>query len=698
MISSTLSLCAPLLLAAFFDVCKAQTDATDRSTTTATTSTDYTKYALTPEEQAAVVLAHNKLRALHVDTGNLTWSNTLAVYAEKYAAVYDCSSGRLVHSRGPYGENLALGFPNAVAAVDAWYSEIAHYNYSHPGFSMATGHFTQVVWRSTKEVGCAVKHCGSYYRDYVVCEYAPPGNYAGEFPENVMPLKASVSSSTSSKPKSSFTPSATSKKSTSSNSHGSAIDATDRSTITSKKSTSSNSHGSAIDATDRSTTTATTSTDYTKYALTPEEQAAVVLAHNKLRALHVDTGNLTWSNTLAVYAEKYAAVYDCSSGRLVHSRGPYGENLALGFPNAVAAVDAWYSEIAHYNYSHPGFSMATGHFTQVVWRSTKEVGCAVKHCGSYYRDYVVCEYAPPGNYAGEFPENVMPLKASVSSSTSSKPKSSSTPSATSEKSTSSNSHGSAIDATDRSTITSKKSTSSNSHGSAIDATDRSTITSKRSTSSNNRSSSINATDRSTTLSNNFTSSSSNGSAIDATDRSTTTRTSAPNNSIGSAIGASGKTHVASEGAPAKTNVAHSVTTATVESARTVDVTECPICSLSTATSSFSSQNGQTALHGEPVLRVSTVYTTDGVVITTYTTSCPDSAKTGSVSASAATTIEHSEVSMESAHANVVPSVSIITSASNSAASVTIAKYEGLAASLTSDVLFSAILMALIHLI
>ncbi|KAK5782381.1 hypothetical protein RI543_000317 [Arxiozyma heterogenica] len=91
----------------------------------------------------------------------------------------------------------------------------------------------------------------------------------------------------------------TSKKSTSSNSNGSTIDATDRSTTTATTSTSSNIRGSTIHAADKSTTTATTSTDYTKYALTPEEQVAIVLAHNKLRALHVDTGNLTWSNTLA---------------------------------------------------------------------------------------------------------------------------------------------------------------------------------------------------------------------------------------------------------------------------------------------------------------------------------------------------------------------------------------------------------------
>jgi len=34
-----------------------------------------------------------------------------------------------------------------------WYNEINKYNYTSPGFSKETGHFTQVVWKNSKELG-----------------------------------------------------------------------------------------------------------------------------------------------------------------------------------------------------------------------------------------------------------------------------------------------------------------------------------------------------------------------------------------------------------------------------------------------------------------------------------------------------------------------------------------------------------------
>lgn len=68
-------------------------------------------------------------------------------------------------------------------AVDAWYNEITDYNFNNPGFSMGTGHFTQVVWKSSKSVGC-----GCAPKDnsmYCTCNYDPPGNIAGQFEANV---------------------------------------------------------------------------------------------------------------------------------------------------------------------------------------------------------------------------------------------------------------------------------------------------------------------------------------------------------------------------------------------------------------------------------------------------------------------------------------------------------------------------------
>jgi hypothetical protein len=58
------------------------------------------------------------------------------------------------------------------------YDEVANYNYNNPGQSSGTGHFTQLVWKSSVSIGCA--RCGGkgdkYYETYIVSNYYPKGN------------------------------------------------------------------------------------------------------------------------------------------------------------------------------------------------------------------------------------------------------------------------------------------------------------------------------------------------------------------------------------------------------------------------------------------------------------------------------------------------------------------------------------------
>ena len=49
-----------------------------------------------------------------------------------------------------------------------------------------TGHFTQVVWKGSKEIGVG-KSFGRDGRVFVVCNYLPAGNVIGRFQENVFP-------------------------------------------------------------------------------------------------------------------------------------------------------------------------------------------------------------------------------------------------------------------------------------------------------------------------------------------------------------------------------------------------------------------------------------------------------------------------------------------------------------------------------
>jgi hypothetical protein len=126
------------------------------------------------------VVVHNTYRALH-GAPDLQWSAAIASGAQAYAD--SCPSGHSATT--PYGENLAWGYPDVQSVVDAWYGEEAEYDYANPGFSSATGHFTQVVWLGTTEFGCG--HSSSCGWSVWVCRYNPPGNYLGEFSANVLP-------------------------------------------------------------------------------------------------------------------------------------------------------------------------------------------------------------------------------------------------------------------------------------------------------------------------------------------------------------------------------------------------------------------------------------------------------------------------------------------------------------------------------
>jgi len=73
------------------------------------------------------------------------------------------------------------------AAINSWAVEVSQYDPSNPQPS----HFTQMVWKSTTQVGCAVALCNGIFpasygeAQFYVCEYSPAGNVIGEFPENV---------------------------------------------------------------------------------------------------------------------------------------------------------------------------------------------------------------------------------------------------------------------------------------------------------------------------------------------------------------------------------------------------------------------------------------------------------------------------------------------------------------------------------
>lgn len=136
--------------------------------------------------QASQFLAPHNVARLALRLRPLLWDAKLARYAQWYANQrrFDCA---LEHSDGPYGENIFWGSGNdwtPSQAVADWVSERQWYDYwsnSCAGGEQC-GHYTQIVWSSTRRVGCARVKCLGDRGVFMTCNYDPPGNYIGERP------------------------------------------------------------------------------------------------------------------------------------------------------------------------------------------------------------------------------------------------------------------------------------------------------------------------------------------------------------------------------------------------------------------------------------------------------------------------------------------------------------------------------------
>ncbi|MFB2897436.1 CAP domain-containing protein [Aerosakkonemataceae cyanobacterium BLCC-F50] len=135
---------------------------------------------------AEILAAHNKYRS-QVGVPPLTWSDTIANSAQQWAN-HLAATGKFQHSGVRYGENLWMGTKGRFSLtqmVDAWGNEKKDFipgqnfpNVSRTGKWQDVGHYTQVVWRNTTEVGCALVSSGG--RDILVCQYNLPGNFRGQ--------------------------------------------------------------------------------------------------------------------------------------------------------------------------------------------------------------------------------------------------------------------------------------------------------------------------------------------------------------------------------------------------------------------------------------------------------------------------------------------------------------------------------------
>ncbi|XP_014609324.1 PREDICTED: uncharacterized protein LOC106789540 isoform X1 [Polistes canadensis] len=298
---------------------------------------------------------HNYYRVRH-GVPPLRLSKQLCKTSQDWANIL-AARGRLEHRANiDYGENLYCMWssnPKTVVGgdepVNEWYAEEALHQYGKEPTTLKTGHFTQVVWRDSTElgVGMARNRNGEVY---VVCNYNPAGNFLGSFTDNVL------------------TPGGTSP---------------------SKR------------------------ISFSKSQYTLDEQAwqqEALLVHNEYRRRH-RVPDLRLSPELTAAAKAWANTLLNTNKLIPQSSSPYGENIysmQCSDPKLVVSarevVSKWYSEKKEHKFGTEPKVLNTCHFTQIVWKNTTEMGIAMaKRDGTCV---VVACYHPRGNIVGQFTENV----------------------------------------------------------------------------------------------------------------------------------------------------------------------------------------------------------------------------------------------------------------------------------------------------
>lgn len=149
--------------------------------------------SISAKDAAQVLNHHNNIRK-EKGEDDLTWSTTLAAYAQQWADYLAKNNNCDIKHRDicgqngqTYGENIFWGSSSSayppVTASQSWYEEKKGYRYrkinSSSGYN--TGHYTQMIWKATRQMGVGVAVCPNG-AIIVVANYYPAGNVIGEYP------------------------------------------------------------------------------------------------------------------------------------------------------------------------------------------------------------------------------------------------------------------------------------------------------------------------------------------------------------------------------------------------------------------------------------------------------------------------------------------------------------------------------------
>jgi len=167
---------------------------------------------LSEEAKQLILDRHNELRsyvALGLEANGdqpsasnmkkLVWNDEIAAIAQRWADQcnfgHDSERSKIDGTR--VGQNVFIGstsdersyesvMEEIDGGVDSWYNEVKDPGFNSGNidpfvFSSGTGHYTQVVWADTEELGCGMVYYddNGWFARLVVCNYAIGGNMIG---------------------------------------------------------------------------------------------------------------------------------------------------------------------------------------------------------------------------------------------------------------------------------------------------------------------------------------------------------------------------------------------------------------------------------------------------------------------------------------------------------------------------------------
>ncbi|XP_045470562.1 cysteine-rich venom protein LEI1-like [Harmonia axyridis] len=146
-----------------------------------------------PRTRSKIVKMHNVFRSRVKPAASnmlkMTWNERLAEAAQKWTQncqflTHDGNDGRFIPNYGPCGQNIFVATQKVpwFFAINTWFLEKDNFTYGGKNDLRRIGHYTQMVWAATHEVGCGISKCinlnnGTWVKYYsYICNYCPIGN------------------------------------------------------------------------------------------------------------------------------------------------------------------------------------------------------------------------------------------------------------------------------------------------------------------------------------------------------------------------------------------------------------------------------------------------------------------------------------------------------------------------------------------